>query len=63
MEITDAYATPYMNKEIQGILRYYDRTGNDENRLLMQPRLEYGFAQIFPYMPEMPTGPAAGRAV
>jgi len=43
-EITDAYPTAYMNREIQGILRY-DRTSDDENRLVMQPRIEYGFAR------------------
>lgn len=43
-ELTDAYPTAYLNREIQGIIRY-DRTNDNENRLLLQPRLEYGLAR------------------
>lgn len=43
-ELTDAYPTAYLNREIQGIIRY-DSTNDDENRFVLQPRLEYGFAR------------------
>lgn len=41
-EVEDAYPVPYKGLEIQGVLRY-ERDG-DEDRILLEPRLEYGVA-------------------
>lgn len=44
LQIEDAYPIAYRGREVQGIFRY-DRTRNDENRLMLAPQLELG---IFP---------------
>ncbi len=41
-EVEDAYPVPYKGLEVQGVLRY-ERNG-DEDRILLEPRLEYGVA-------------------
>lgn len=41
-EVEDAYPLPYKGREFQGILRY-ERDG-DEDRILLEPRIEYGIA-------------------
>lgn len=41
-EVEDAYPIPYKGLEVQSLLRY-ERNGN-EDRLLIEPRLEYGIA-------------------
>ncbi|MEO0377620.1 MAG: transporter [Cyanobacteria bacterium P01_A01_bin.17] len=42
IEVEDAYPVPYKGLELQGILRY-ERNGS-EDRILLEPRLEYGVA-------------------
>jgi hypothetical protein len=42
-QIEDAYPIAYRGREIQSAFRY-DRTRGHENRLLLEPRLEYGLA-------------------
>ncbi|MDD5232326.1 MAG: hypothetical protein PHG91_02920 [Syntrophales bacterium] len=44
LQVVDAYATPYLNREIQASWRY-ERTRESEEKLVLEPRLEYGFAR------------------
>jgi hypothetical protein len=44
VQVVDAYATPYLNREIQANWRY-ERTRESEERFVFEPRLEYGFAR------------------
>ncbi len=41
-EVEDAYPVPYRGLEVQGVLQY-ERDGN-EDRILIEPRIEYGVA-------------------
>ncbi len=41
-ELTDAWVTPYMNREIQGRFVWEDNEV-DDSRFTIEPRLEYGF--------------------
>lgn len=43
LQVEDAYPIPYRGREVQGVFRY-DRTRSDENRLMLEPRLELGVA-------------------
>lgn len=44
VEVEDAYPTPYLNREVQGFLRY-ERTDEGKSFGAFQPRLEYGLAR------------------
>jgi hypothetical protein len=65
--VTDAYATGYLNRELQGIARY-QRTGEGDDVFVFQPRYEVGFprnAQLAVGMPMVVKGGQgtyAGRA-
>ncbi|QWV92964.1 transporter [Geomonas oryzisoli] len=39
-ELQDAYATPFRNREVQGVVRYIDE--DPGNRFVYQPRFEFG---------------------
>lgn len=41
LRVEDAYATPYRNRELQGVFRY-ERTDKGEDRFLLEPILEAG---------------------
>jgi hypothetical protein len=41
--VEDAYPTAFRNREVQGIFSY-DRTREDQNRVTLEPRLEFGIA-------------------
>lgn len=43
VEVEDAYPIPYKGREVQGVFRY-ERTGDGEDRFVIEPRVEYGFA-------------------
>ncbi len=43
-QIEDAYPLAYGDREVQGVLRY-DRTKDGKNRLVLDPRLEFGIAR------------------
>ncbi len=42
LEVEDAYATAYRNREIQGVIRW-DRTDEGKDKLVLTPRFEWGF--------------------
>ncbi|OGV44444.1 MAG: hypothetical protein A2X46_06025 [Lentisphaerae bacterium GWF2_57_35] len=42
VSVEDAFATAYLNYEIQGLVRYEKLDTGDEDRLMFQPMLEYG---------------------
>lgn len=44
LEVEDAYATGYLNREFQLSARY-ERTRGGKNQYVVDPRLEYGFAR------------------
>jgi hypothetical protein len=51
--LADAYAAPYLERQVHGIVRY-ERTPDDEHQLLFEPRFEFGFprnAQISVFTP------------
>jgi Putative MetA-pathway of phenol degradation len=41
--VEDAYPTAFRNREVQGVFSY-DRTRQDENRVTLEPRLEFGIS-------------------
>jgi hypothetical protein len=41
--VEDAYPTAFRNREVQSVFSY-DRTHEDENRVTLEPRLEFGIA-------------------
>jgi hypothetical protein len=41
VEVEDAFATGYRNRELQTVIRY-ERTDDNENLVYLEPRLEYG---------------------
>lgn len=43
IEVEDAYPIPYQGRELQGVFRY-ERTEDGEDRFVVEPRIEYGFA-------------------
>jgi hypothetical protein len=44
LEIEDAFPSPYLNREVQGVGRYA-RTADGEDEWLLEGRFEYGFAR------------------
>jgi hypothetical protein len=52
-QVTDAYATAYLNREIQGLFRY-EHTDDNQDRFVLAPRLEYGFARNWQLEVEAP---------
>lgn len=44
VQVEDAYPIAYLSREIQGLARY-DRTDQGEDRVVLDPRLEFGFAR------------------
>lgn len=44
VEVEDAYPIAYRGREIQGLARY-ERTDEGEDRVVLDPRLEFGFAR------------------
>ncbi|MGB7443564.1 MAG: transporter [Coleofasciculaceae cyanobacterium] len=43
LEVEDAYPVPYQGRELQGVFKY-ERTEDGEDRFVIEPRIEYGFA-------------------
>jgi hypothetical protein len=52
-QVVDAYATAYLNREIQGLFRY-EHTDDNKDRFVLAPRLEYGFARNWQLEVEAP---------